>query len=106
MLVSREDVLRAARMEVRRLMADGSLLVSSADIEAARPYLRRCVLNMTVYEVESITAEAAGALWARGAVGAARYRVEGGRRRKRGRRFKSLRTERQATDPGGDDDDD
>src|SRR5688572_23271599 len=41
MLVSREDVQRAARIEVSRLMAGGSLLVSSADLEGARPYLRR-----------------------------------------------------------------
>ena len=90
-LVSSPDVRRAAQIEMSRLAAAGEVAPQAADLEAARVYLRRCITNMPVPEVESITAREAGALWARGALGAARYRLEGGRRGKRRRRFKSLR---------------
>lgn len=101
-LVSSPEVRRAAQLEMSRLAVGGEVAPQAADLEAARVYLRRCITNMPVPEVESITANEAGALWARGALGAARYRLEGGGRRKRRRRFKSLR----ATSTTGRDDSD
>lgn len=102
-LVSSPEVRRAAQLEMSRLAVGGATAPEAADLEAARVYLRRCIANMSVLEVESITAQSAGALWARGALGAARYRAEGGMRRKRKRRFKSLR---RASTANRDDEDD
>jgi hypothetical protein len=53
-------VLRAARLEMGRLAAGGPLTPQNADLQAARPYLRRCVMNMSIVELESITSDAVG----------------------------------------------
>lgn len=49
--------------------------IHPADVTAARPYLRTCLMRMSEAERSSLTHHSAGALWARGALGAARYRV-------------------------------
>jgi hypothetical protein len=48
--------------------------VTLLDVECARPYLRKCLTNMSVNELADLGAEGAAALWARGAIGACRYR--------------------------------
>lgn len=81
-LVSEPEVRRAAQIEIAKLMQSSGVTLHNADLEAARPYLRRCVENMSTMELESLGAESAGALWARGALGAARYRQRQGKRRR------------------------
>lgn len=49
--------------------------VNLGDTAAARKYLLRCVMNMTVVEVASLDVATAGGLWGRGAIGAARWRA-------------------------------
>ena len=61
--------------------------VAPADVQAARHYLRRCMDNMSINELSAKSDDDFAALWARGSLGAARYRA-GGRpasRRRRGR---------------------
>jgi len=81
-IVTRPEVRRAAHLEAGRLGATSGITLQAADIEAARPYLRRCLQNMSVAELETLPADSAGALWARGALGAARYRQRQGKRRR------------------------
>jgi hypothetical protein len=50
--------------------------VTPSDIQAAVPYLRVCVLNMTPNEAAAMTIDDLAALWARGAAGAAKYRTK------------------------------
>jgi hypothetical protein len=83
-ILARTDVRRAAQAEVARLSASNSIELHNSDIEAARPYLKKCLRNMSPMELETLTAEAAGALWARGALGAARYRQRQGKRKRSG----------------------
>lgn len=73
-LVTRPEVRRSAQLEAARLGASSGITPQAADLEAARPYLKRCLRNMSVVELENLSAGSAGALWARGALGAARYR--------------------------------
>ena len=49
--------------------------VQMADVTGARRYLRTCVHRMSVEEAQVLTGEHAADLWARGALGAARYRA-------------------------------
>jgi hypothetical protein len=105
-LLSNPQVLRAAQIELSRIAAGGTIIPHKSDIEAARCYLRACLTNMSIYELQSITVEAAGALWARGAWGATKYRINGGRRRDHKRRFKSPRPSSSSTADKDDEDDD
>lgn len=90
-LISQPEVRRAAQLELARLAAGGTITPHTADLEAARPYLKKCVENMSAMELENISAESAGALWPRGALGAARYRERQGKNRHRKRRTARLR---------------
>lgn len=57
------------------MTTDGGPPLGAGDLEAARRYLRVCMMNMTTYELQTATnAELAGLL-ARGTLGAARYRA-------------------------------
>lgn len=84
-IVTRPEVRRFAQIESARLGSASGTVPQAADIEAARPYLRRCLENMSVIELENLSAESAGALWARGALGAAKYRQRQGKTRRRRR---------------------
>ncbi|MEO7034244.1 MAG: hypothetical protein ABI548_10160 [Polyangiaceae bacterium] len=44
------------------------------DVQGSRAYLRACVLNMSVAELSEKKTDEFAALWARGALGAAKYR--------------------------------
>ncbi len=89
-LVSDTDVRRAARLELARLAAGSDLNPQQADIEGARNYFKKCVFNMSTAELQALSADEAGALWARGALGAARFRRDGGKRKRRLRRSRRL----------------
>jgi hypothetical protein len=49
--------------------------VNLGNTAAARKYLLRCIMNMTVVEVSTLDVATAGGLWGRGAIGAARWRA-------------------------------
>jgi hypothetical protein len=51
--------------------------VAPADIEAARSYLKQCMSNMSLNELSQKDRNDLAALWARGSLGAARYRAQG-----------------------------
>jgi hypothetical protein len=51
--------------------------LSYTDLQAARRYLRQCVLNASVAELQGMTERDFAALWARGAIGACVYRGQG-----------------------------
>jgi hypothetical protein len=61
--------------------------IQPSDVLASRAYLRKCMTNMSMAELATKSYPELAALWARGALGAARYRSSGGgkpRRRRRG----------------------
>lgn len=66
----------AWQMAERLVGADDPEL-GAGDVEAARRYLRACMLNMSVYELQTVTTQELAGLLARGALGAARYRAAG-----------------------------
>lgn len=49
--------------------------VLEMDITAARKYLRACIFNMGQVELGALGNRDAASLWARGALGAAKYRM-------------------------------
>lgn len=49
--------------------------LSAMDVQAARRYLRACILKASTEEVAGMGLHELAALWARGTVGAARYRA-------------------------------
>lgn len=49
--------------------------VNLGDTAAARRYLLRCVMRMSIAELANIDVATAGGLWGRGAIGAARWRA-------------------------------
>jgi hypothetical protein len=49
--------------------------LSEADLQAARRYLRACMMRMTQTEVQAMDRRELAGLWARGAVGAREYRL-------------------------------
>ncbi len=57
------------------LMHDGYPPVGPADVAAAQTYLKACIDNMTLVELDSTSDDHLAALWARGCVGAALYRA-------------------------------
>lgn len=74
-VISNESVIKLVFKQVVELCESDDPVVHEADVWAARRYLLRCMENMSEYERKSSDyAEFAG-LWARGAIGAARYRA-------------------------------
>jgi hypothetical protein len=63
-----------------RAMHEGDPPVAPADVQAAQGYLKACILNMSLAELDLKTQDDLAALWARGSIGAAQYRM---RRRER-----------------------
>lgn len=74
-----EEIVASDRARARVLahvsfIADPSDAVAPADVEAARLYLRRCMERMSYGELLQKSECELAALWARGALGASRYR--------------------------------
>ena len=74
-LVDSPDVEALALKVARTLGGVNDPQVQMADVMGARRYLRTCVHRMSVEEAQVLTGEQAADLWARGALGAARYRA-------------------------------
>ena|SRR5688500_8539939 len=80
--------IRSIAWSVANEAHTGDVPLSGADLHAARRYLKACILRMTVPEVSALQPYEVGSLWARGILGAWRYRqvltpVRGGRKRTR-----------------------
>jgi len=87
-LVNDTNVERLAWRIAGELAQEGDPPVHRHDLVAARRYLRVCIERMGDDEARQLSDEHAAGLWARGAVGQARFRagrVEGQRGRVRGR---------------------
>lgn len=70
--------IQSLTMEIAEsLSRDGGPTATLADTAAARRYLRKCVLNMTVAEISQLRIADVAGLWARGAAGAAQWRLRG-----------------------------
>lgn len=73
-----EPQLKALAWNIADLATgDGVPSVNAGDMAAARRYLRACMLNMTVTELQAVTSNELAGLLARGAMGAARHRARG-----------------------------
>jgi hypothetical protein len=70
-----------AHAKAMRSEDDPDVLVS--DVQASRAYLKQCMMNMSTSELSAKPFAELAALWARGALGAARYRSKGGSKRRR-----------------------
>ncbi len=74
-LVSNPRVEERAWHLATGMAEEGDPGISRQDAVASRPYLRACIMRMPEAEVSALSDEAAASLWARGALGAARYRA-------------------------------
>jgi hypothetical protein len=70
--VSNPEVKR--RLSLHLSSMEGGDEVAPSDVQAAGNYLRTCILNMDMPELEMKSLDELAALWARGALGAAQYR--------------------------------
>lgn len=70
--------IQALTMEIAEsITRDGGPKITFADTAAARRYLRKCVLNMSASEISQLRIADVAGLWARGAAGAAQWRLRG-----------------------------
>lgn len=76
--VSDSKIKGLAWQMAERLVGAGDPELGAGDLEAARRYLRVCMLNMSVYELQTVTTHELAGLLARGALGAARHRANRG----------------------------
>jgi len=74
-IVSDPAVRALVYKHIRLLTGPGEPAVAPADIQAARHYLRACMANMSLAELTAKQDDDFAGLWARGALGSARYRV-------------------------------
>ncbi len=70
------------------MRVDGDPEISMSDVQASRAYLRACIFNMSPTEASEKRPEDLAALWARGALGAAKYRSRKSQKSTRRRRTK------------------
>lgn len=70
----------AYALRIARDMAEPDEFVHEADVVAGQRYLLACLKKMTPGELQMMTGDLAASLWARGSLGAARYRSSRGKR--------------------------
>lgn len=71
------EVKRRVMAYAAELRSEDDPAVHVADVDAARAYLKTSLLRRSVLEIQGMTALEFASLWARGALGAARYRAAG-----------------------------
>ena len=69
------EYLRAAELQATAMREESDPKIYRSDLAAGTRYLRTCMDNMTLSEVQYRDDQVFVALWARGALGAARYRA-------------------------------
>ncbi len=86
--VSDAEVEKQAWRLAGEMASEDDPVIHRQDVVAARPYLRTCLMRMADEELRSLSPYTVASLWARGALGSARYRVGAVEPRspKRGRR--------------------
>jgi hypothetical protein len=70
--------VRSLALEIAQNSNDQQGDITLADLDGARRYLRACYLRMSTTEVSALTVVSIASLWARGTVGAFKYRTAGG----------------------------
>lgn len=70
-----DSQIRHLALQIAEASHVGEGAITVADLEGARPYLRACFKRMSLNEVAGLSATAVASLWARGTVGAFRYRM-------------------------------
>lgn len=74
--IANQELKAMAWQMAERESASESVALGPGDMEAARRYLRVCMRNMSVYELQTVATHELAGLLARGALGAARFRAE------------------------------
>ena len=72
---------RAAELQAAAMREESDPQIHRSDLAAGTRYLKTCMDNMTLSEVQYRDDQVFVALWARGALGAARYRAAKAKRR-------------------------
>ncbi len=86
-VVSSEDIRRQTWTMALELRAPDDPELALADLETARRYMHKIMMTADTYELESNSAPQFAAMWAKGTLGAGRYRASkagGGRRPRTG----------------------
>jgi hypothetical protein len=78
-VVADKAVQSQALVHAQRMRSIDDPEITISDVQASRAYLRACMLNMSPTELSDKKSDEFAALWARGALGAAKYR-SGGKR--------------------------
>ena len=73
-IVDDKNVRQHALMHAESMRQEDDPEISPSDLQASRGYIRTCIENMSQTEVLNKSVDDLGALWARGVLGAARYR--------------------------------
>ena len=81
--VANESVKSSAMAHATAMRSEDDPEILVSDVQASRAYLRQCMLNMSTGELCTKSFAELAALWARGALGAARYRSKGGSKGRR-----------------------
>jgi hypothetical protein len=76
-LVTDGGVRALAWNSAQAMHGDSEPALQLADLETARTYVKKCVVRMSETEIKASTDATFAALWAKGTVGAAKYRVRG-----------------------------
>lgn len=72
-LSSRQDI----RARALSLAKEAGETIATIDLDAAVPYLSRCLENASPEELENLLIDTAAGWWARGAIGAKNWRSRG-----------------------------
>jgi hypothetical protein len=80
-VIEDDDYRQQALQEASKLRETGDPEPRFADLVAGTRYLRKCMDNLRLTDLQSRDEVEFVALWARGTLGAARYRASKGKRR-------------------------
>jgi hypothetical protein len=75
--VTTPAIRRRAWHSAVAMQGDEQPELQPADLETARSYLKKCVSRMSTAEIQASADDTFASLWAKGTVGAAKYRVRG-----------------------------
>jgi hypothetical protein len=76
-IVAEPALKNRLKHHVDQMTGPGEPVVTEADRQAGRQYLCACMNRMSITELSEKADDELVALWARGSLGAARYRVRG-----------------------------
>lgn len=82
-VIASADMKQQVQQAAAELRGPDDPEIRPSDLAASQNYLKTCLLRRTVLEIQAMSSIEIAGLWARGCLGAARYRAAGGRRRQR-----------------------